>query len=208
MRTTRLSTVVSSVDSVAFDGTPLKRLEKTDYIILNKPRGYVTTILDEKHRLTVMDLIPEKYRRRGVHPVGRLDRDSEGLLIFTNDGELAYRLTKPRFHIQKEYVLEIDRPLEPEDESKIRGGVYLHQINVKTMPARVVCDDDARRRVRIIITEGKKRQLRYTLAKFGYKVKRLERTAYGPLTLHALRRGTYRVLTRTEIRDLKALAGL
>ncbi|MBN2077656.1 MAG: rRNA pseudouridine synthase [Spirochaetes bacterium] len=140
--------------------------------------------------------------------MGRLDLNSEGLLLLTNDGELAHRLTKPRFHVPKEYLLEIDRPLAPEDESRIREGVYLHQLGIKTRSARVHCNDDTRQRVTIILSEGKKRQVRYTLGNLGYKVRRLERTAYGPLTLRRLRRGTCRPLTQSEIRDLKRLVGL
>ena len=154
-----------------------------------------------------MDLVPEKYRRRGVNPVGRLDRDSEGLLLFTNDGELAHRLTKPRFRVPKEYLLEIDRPLAPEDEIKIRGGVYLHQLAVKTRPAQVRCDNDARHRVLITISEGKKRQLRYTLENLGYRVRSLQRKSYGPLALGRLRKGACRPLTQTEVRALRKMAG-
>lgn len=208
IRTTLLGTVIAPGDRVTIDGTPLSPPKQSDFLILNKPRGYITTLSDERQRPTVMDLVPEKYRRRGVRPVGRLDLNSEGLLLLTNDGELAHRLTKPRFHVPKEYLLEIDRPLAPEDESRIREGVYLHQLGIKTRSARVHCNDDTRQRVTIILSEGKKRQVRYTLGNLGYKVRSLERTAYGPLTLRRLRRGTCRPLTRSEIRDLKRLVGL
>ncbi len=190
------------------DGIPLHPADQPEILVLNKPRGYITTMSDELKRPTVMDLVPEKYRRRGVRPVGRLDRDSEGLLLLTNDGELAHRLTGPRFHVPKEYRLEIDRPLAPGDETRIREGVYLPQLGIKTRPARVHCDPDNRQRVTIVLSEGKKRQLRYTLGNLGYKVRGLERTAYGPLTIRRVKKGSLRPLSMKEIRELRKMVGL
>ena len=155
-----------------------------------------------------MNLVPEKYKRAGVYPVGRLDRETEGLLLLTNDGDLAYRLTKPSFHVPKEYRVEIDRPLAPEDRDKIARGMYIHQLDLKTRPCRVELIDEYSRYVRMVIEEGKNRQIRYSFMNCGYIVKKLERIAYGNLSLKRLRRGTLRALTSSEVRELKKLAGL
>ena len=204
----QLATVVEPGDRIELDGRPVVQLERRLYIILNKPRGYITTVHDDKNRLTVMDLIPEKYRRRGVYPVGRLDSDTSGLLLLTNDGDLAYRLMKPAFHIQKEYVVEIDRPLADADRLMIIKGVYIHQLNIKTRPAQVDCIDKSCRRVRVVISEGKNRQIRYTFLNLSYKIKSLERTAYGTLTVKRLKKGTFRELTESELRTLRRMTGL
>lgn len=207
-RVTALGTLVEPGDKVTLDGTPVKHLDLRYYLILNKPRGYVTTVNDERNRLTVMDLIPEKYRRAGVFPVGRLDRDTSGLLLITNDGDLAFRLTKPHFHVAKEYLVEIDRPLEDADMIKISKGMYIHQLELKTRPAHVDCVDESRLRIKVVLTEGKNRQIRYSFLNLGYKVKSLERTAYGTLTLRRLKKGGHRELTDAEVRSLKKTAGL
>jgi 23S rRNA pseudouridine2605 synthase len=207
-KVTAMGTLVEPGDRVTMDGSPVRHLDLRYYLILHKPRGYVTTVSDERNRLTVMDLIPEKYRRAGVFPVGRLDRDTSGLLLFTNDGDLAFRLTKPHFHITKEYLVEIDRPLEEADRIKISKGVYLHQLELKTRPAQVDCVDGSCLRIRVVLTEGKNRQIRYTFLNFGYKVRSLERTAYGTLTLRRLKKSGHRDLTDAEVRSLKKMAGL
>lgn len=203
-----LSTTVEEGERVTMDGTPVTPIERRHYLLLNKPRGYITTISDEKNRPTVMDLVPEKYKRSGVYPVGRLDRDTSGLLFLTNDGALAYRLTKPDFHIPKEYIVEVNQPLDDADRLKISRGVYIPQLEIKTRPAKVECVDEQCLRIKIVLTEGKNRQIRYTLTNLGYKIKSLERTAYGSLSIHRLRKGTCRALTESELRTLKKMAGL
>ncbi len=203
-----LGTLVEPGDRVTLDGSPVQHIEKRYYLVLYKPRGYVTTVSDERNRLTVMDLIPEKYRRSGVFPVGRLDRDTSGLLLLTNDGDLAFRLTKPRFHIPKEYLVGIDRPLDEPDRIKISRGVYIHQLELKTKPALVDCYDESRLQIRVVLTEGKNRQIRYTFSNLGYKVKSLKRTAYGTLSLQRLKKGGHRHLTESEVRSLKKTAGI
>jgi 23S rRNA pseudouridine2605 synthase len=203
----RLSTVIEPGDRVEFDGKPLRLLEERTYLMMNKPRGYITTLIDEKDRPTVMNLVPEKYRRAGVYPVGRLDRETEGLLLLTNDGDLAYRLTRPSFNVPKEYRVEIDRPLASEDRDKIARGLYLPQLDLKTRPCSIDINDDYPQHVRMVIMEGKKRQIRYSFMNCGYSVKKLERVSYGNLSLKRLRRGAIRVLTTSEVRELKKLAG-
>jgi 23S rRNA pseudouridine2605 synthase len=204
----RLATIIEPGDRIEFDGRPVARKQRPLYIMLNKPSGYITTLHDEKNRPTVMDLIPEKYKRLGVYPVGRLDRDTSGLLLLTNDGDLAYRLMRPAFHVQKEYLVEIDRPLADEDRLKITKGVYIHQLDIKAGPARVDCVDASRRRVRVVITEGKNRQIRYTFFNLNYRIKSLERTAYGTITMKHLKKGALRELNGTELKTLRTMTGL
>ena len=105
------SCLVMPEDRVAMDGRPITPLRNAVYLMLNKPRGYITTARDQRGRPTVMDLIPEQYRMFAIYPVGRLDRDTEGLLLLTNDGDLAFRLTRPEYHIPRVYRVELDRPI-------------------------------------------------------------------------------------------------
>jgi 23S rRNA pseudouridine2605 synthase len=201
----QMGILVGPEDKVALDGRPAVPETAYCYLMLNKPKGYITTLHDEKNRPTVMDLIPEKYKRRGVFPIGRLDKDTSGLLLFTNDGDLAYKLTKPGYNIPKGYEVEIDRALAEEDRDRIAGGIFIHQLRIKTKPAQIVFFDESRRRVGITIREGKNRQIRYTFMNLGYKVKRLERTSYGTLFLRNIRKGSNRVLTKREAGSLKKI---
>ncbi|HOP63313.1 MAG TPA: pseudouridine synthase [Spirochaetota bacterium] len=199
-----LATVIDAEkDSVSFNGAVLSPSGKNFYLVLNKPKGYVTTVKDEKGRATVMDLIPERFINAGVMPVGRLDMDTEGLLILTNDGELAYRLTRPSFKVAKEYIVDIDKPLEEADRRKLEKGYFVHQIKVKTGAATVTLLDKSGFTVKMIIKEGKKRQIRYSFKNLGYRVVKLKRVAYGPLSLGRLNRGEYRLLKENEVKLLR-----
>ena len=194
-------------DRITVDNKLIRPPDRFLYLILNKPKGLITTASDTHGRPTVMEIIPEKYRRKGVFPVGRLDKDTEGLLLFTNDGELAHRLNLPRFHVPKEYFVELDRPLEDEHAREIEEGLYIHQLKLKTRSASLRMIDEFRKQIRITITEGKKRQIRYTFKNLGYKVVKLRRIGYGPLTLARLHKGSLRTLTDVEIARLKKLVG-
>lgn len=207
-RIVKLGTVIGPGDTVEIDGRRVTEPAKHTYLLMNKPRGYITTVSDDRDRPTVMDLVPEKYRRAGVYPVGRLDRDTSGLLLFTNDGDLSYRLTRPAFHVPKEYLVDINRPLDETDRSAMARGLYIPQLGLKTRPALVECVDDSRRRVRVVITEGKNRQIRHSFMNLGYRISSLERTAYGSLRINRLNKGTFRPLTDAEQRELKKMAGL
>lgn len=201
---TNLATIIDSdTDRVSCNGQSLNAVEKNYYIILNKPRGYVTTLQDEKGRATVMELIPERFVKAGVMPVGRLDMDTEGLLILTNDGDLAYRLTRPSFKVTKEYVVDLDKPIEEIDRQRIEKGFFVHQIKVKTGAATVTVLGKSGYTVKMIISEGKKRQIRYSFKNLGYKVVKLKRIAYGPLTLGRMNRGEYRLLKESEVKQLR-----
>ena len=204
-----LATVIDSeTDVVKFNGEILKTINAVYYLMLNKPKGYVTTLSDEKGRAVVMDLIPEKFKRCGVVPIGRLDKDTEGLLLFTNDGKLAHQLTRPSFKVKKEYLVQLDKPLEESDRLIIEKGYFVHQIKTKTKPATVLVTEKSRLFVKVIIIEGKKRQIRYSFKNLGYNVLKLKRTGYGPISLGRLNKGDHRVLKTSEVRALKnAISG-
>lgn len=198
-----LATIIDSDNAeIKCDNQVIAPLERTYYLMLNKPRGYITTLSDEKGRATVMSLIPEKFIRAGVVPVGRLDKDSEGLLLFTNDGELSHLLTSPSFKVKKEYLVELDKPAVDEDLRRIEKGFFVHQIKAKTKPAVITVSDKSRLFVKVIIAEGKKRQIRYSFKNLGYNVLKLKRTGYGPLSLGRLNKGEHRLLKTSEVRLL------
>ncbi len=194
-------------DIVEYHGQELTPASEFTYLMLNKPRGYITTLRDEKGRFTVMDLLPEKYLRAGVFPVGRLDKDTEGLLLLTNDGDFARKLSHPSSHLEKKYFVEIDRPLQDPDRKKIEKGIFLHQLKLKTLPARIQVIHKSGRLINMTIREGKKRQIRYSLKKFGYRVINLKRISYGSLELGALHRGETRQLKSHEVKKLKNALG-
>ncbi len=189
-------------DIVTIDGKNINAAEKFQYIILNKPMGYITTLSDDRGRKIVMDLIPEKYKRIGVFPVGRLDKDTEGLLLFTNDGALGERLNRPIFNVTKIYMAELDKELAEKDRLQIEKGIFIHQTKTKTRPAKVERSGSNGKIVKIEIHEGKKRQIRYTFLNAGYKVEKLKRIAYGPIKITGLNRGSVRALRSSEISEL------
>lgn len=189
-------------DIVKVEGKVVAPEEKV-YLILYKPRGVVTTRRDPQGRQTVMDLIGNI--GAVVHPVGRLDYDTEGLLLLTNDGDLTYKLTHPRFEIDKTYqVLVKGQPTE-EDLESIRQGLLLE--DGWTAPTRVSLLKGGRGKswLEMTIHEGRNRQVRRMWAKLGYPVLKLRRTKFAFLTLGRLKPGDYRHLTRTEVKKLQAL---
>ncbi|HPS57007.1 MAG TPA: pseudouridine synthase [Spirochaetota bacterium] len=196
------TTVDPDVSVISFNGKKLTAVSMTYYLMLNKPKGYITTLSDEKGRATVMSLLPEKFIRAGVVPVGRLDKDTEGLLLFTNDGDLSHMLTSPDFKVKKEYLVELDKPAADEDLKKIEKGFFVHQIKTRTRPATLTVADKSRMFVKVLIAEGKKRQIRYSFKNLGYNVLKLKRTGYGPLSLGRLNKGDHRILKTSEVRML------
>ncbi len=190
-------------DRVTVEGKPVVLTVKKVYIMLNKPKGYVTTASDERGRKTVFELLKIKER---VFPIGRLDLKSEGLLLFSNDGELAHRLMHPNFKVNKVYRVRLDRPFHPDDLTPLESGVDLD--GEMTAPCQVRYFMDTPDRMEIKIHEGKKNQVRRMYEALGYNVKALKRVRYGPLLLQNLDRGQMRSLTPTEIRELKKAAGM
>jgi 23S rRNA pseudouridine2605 synthase len=167
------------------------------YLALNKPAGYVTTRSDELGRKTVYDLLPEDLRGRWLFPVGRLDKDSEGLLLVTDDGEWSDRLTDPESHVDKEYRVKLDGHPRPEELERFRAGMPLD--GSRTRPAGV--REEGGWYV-VTLSEGRNRQIRRMFHALGYKVKRLVRVAIGSLRLGDLESGKARVLSRAETEAL------
>lgn len=192
-----LNTQVGSRDLVEVDGERI-RLQQLSYVLLNKPAGVVTTARDPHGRRTVVDLIG---RKPGVVPVGRLDADTTGALLLTNDGPLAHRLAHPRYEVEKVYVAEVEG--EPDDGAlaRLREGVELD--DGRTAPAR------ARRlaptRVELSVHEGRKHQVKRMLAAVGHRVTALHRSRYAGLTVRGLAEGEWRELDRDEVESLRSL---
>ncbi|HJM28755.1 MAG: pseudouridine synthase [Acidimicrobiales bacterium] len=190
-------------DELCFDGVPLRVKPSLIYYLLHKPIGVISTAKDPQGRDTVVDLLPLEPR---VFPVGRLDKESEGLLIVTNDGDLTYRLTHPSHGVEKEYLVAVQGKVSRGNLRKLREGIELE--DGITAPAKVSQIDDGL--VKIIIHEGKNRQVRRMFQLIGHPVKRLVRTRIGSLVDHKLQSGQWRLLTALELLDFEsstALAG-
>jgi len=174
--------------------------KRTVYLMVNKPAGIITTSSDERGRQNILDILPEKYRRLRLYPVGRLDKDSTGLLLMTNDGDLTYQLTHPKFEHEKEYLIQIAGVLKPDDKRKLEKGIELE--DGMTYPIVVKEIKSPPFNYSIITHEGRKRQVRRMLASLGYQVLALKRIRMGSLSLGNLREGAARELTDPEIRVL------
>lgn len=183
-------------DVVAVDGTPIGTAQGLAYRLLNKPAGVVATADDPQGRPTVVQLVPAEPR---VVPVGRLDADTEGLLLLTNDGQLHHRLTHPSFGVEKEYLAEVEGTLTPGTLQRLRYGIELD--DGRTAPARA--SSPAPNLLKLTLHEGRNRQVRRMCEAVGHPVVRLVRTRIGPLTDPQLRPGTWRDLTRDEVRALE-----
>jgi 23S rRNA pseudouridine2605 synthase len=188
------------VDAVAVDGVTVNLDPNVRYYALHKPTGVVTTMNDPQGRPDIRGFLPEDGPR--VFPVGRLDRDSEGLLLLTNDGELGNRLLHPRYAVEKEYLAEVDGAPTDRLVSRIRRGVELEDGLAKPTDVRVVAASGPRGALRLTMTEGRKREVRRLLAEVGLPVTRLVRLRIGPVKLGNLPPGELRELTPEEIRSL------
>jgi 23S rRNA pseudouridine2605 synthase len=186
-------------DKIVVDGVPLSVRPGLVYYLLNKPPGVVTTAADPQRRPTVVGLVPDEPR---VFPVGRLDADTEGLLLLTNDGDLAHRLTHPRYGVDKEYLVEVDGTPSARALRDLRDGVDLD--DGRTAPARVtLLPPNA---LRIVIHEGRNRQVRRMCAAIGNPVQRLIRVRIGPIAERSLPPGSWRELSSDEVRALERAA--
>lgn len=191
-------------DQILVDGEPLSRAEKLVYIALNKPPDVLSTTQDDRNRgrLTVLDLIEDIDQR--VYPVGRLDQQSQGLILLTNDGGLAEKLTHPRYHIQKEYrVLVKGKPTAPVFKRWREGDVEIDGQRPKPAVVSFVSGDKDAVMLKVILTEGRKRQIRLTAKALGYPVKKLERIRIGPISLGHLKVGHWRYLSPKELHALR-----
>jgi 23S rRNA pseudouridine2605 synthase len=194
-------------DHIRVDGKLLHAPERFSYYVLNKPKGYVTTVSDEKSRPTVMDLVRQIKVR--VYPVGRLDWASEGLLLLTNDGALANSLMKAASHVPKTYVVKVAGQPEEAKLDKLRRGVSIAEKGgrrVRTAPAQIKFIKEADNPwLEVTIIEGRNRQVRKMFEEVGHHVEKIRRVRYGPLTLD-VPPGEFRSLTLEEVRKLKAAA--
>jgi 23S rRNA pseudouridine2605 synthase len=200
-RTAVLGDRVAEGARVELDGVPVSADGELVYYVLNKPAGVVTTAADPQGRPIVVDLVPDAPR---VYPVGRLDVDTSGLLVLTNDGALTELLTHPRYGVEKTYVAEVDGSPGRAALSALRGGVELDDGLTAPARARVLSTTRGRALVEIVIHEGRKRQVRRMCAAVGHPVRSLARTRIGPLHDASLAPGQWRVLTRREVHSLYA----
>jgi 23S rRNA pseudouridine2605 synthase len=180
------------------DGVLLKK-QKLVYYAVNKPVGFVTTNRDPHGRPRVIDLVPPDER---VFPVGRLDRSSEGLILLTNDGELAQKLTHPKFGVRKVYRVTVAGKVDGETMKKMRQGIYIAEGFVKVEGAKLLKSRSRATEMEIVLKEGKNREIRRILARLGHKVQQLRRIAVGPLRLGDVPAGAYRIVTPGEVEKL------
>ncbi|MBQ8094782.1 MAG: rRNA pseudouridine synthase [Clostridia bacterium] len=200
-----LGSTVEEGDTVCLDGQRLTPEAEKIVILYHKPAGEVTTVNDDKERETVMDHFRDLPVR--VYPIGRLDYDTEGVLLLTNDGELAQKLTHPSSEVDKVYLARISGQLSPEELKRLRTGVLMEGEERMTWPARVriVREGDIYSDVIVIIHEGRNRQVRRMIAVVGHQVVMLRRVRFGPVELGNLERGEWRYLTAAEMEKLRAL---
>ncbi len=197
---TELGTKVLRSDKVLFNDQPVT-LEKKVYVLLNKPKDYVTTSDDPQNRKTVMDLVKGACPER-IYPVGRLDRNTTGVLLLTNDGDLASKLTHPKFLKKKVYHVFLDKPVSANDLQKISDGIELEDGEVKA-DAIDYPDPEDQRQVGIEIHSGKNRIVRRIFESLGYRVVKLDRVQFAGLTKKNVRRGDWRFLTEKEVEMLR-----
>ncbi len=202
----KVATVGSEVndgDAIAVNGVLIKKPQKKVVYLLNKPKGYVTTVKDDKDRPTVMKLLPETDYR--LFPVGRLDYDTEGMLLLTNDGELAFRLTHPKNEIPKTYLVKVEGRVSDEVLAKLRQGVEIDGVKTQKANVKPVESDKNHTKLHVTITEGKNRQVRKMFEAVGKEVVFLKRIKIGDLTLRGMDRGTCRKLSEEEVEYLRNL---
>ena len=190
-----------NVDEVTYYGKRVVYREHS-YIMLNKPQGVVSATDDGKD-VTVLDLLPEGVRNDRMFPCGRLDKNTLGLVLITDNGDLAHELLAPKSHVSKRYVFEAEHPLTDEEAKRFENGLVLED-GYETLPARIELQGDGSRGI-ITLTEGKYHQIKRMLISLDNKITYLERITFGPLTLDAsLGRGEWRYLTEDEVEELKA----
>ena len=204
---TRMGARASADDEIRVDGRHITIPEGHVYLMLNKPPGYVSTRDDPQGRATVMDLAPEDLRER-IYPVGRLDQDTTGLLLLTDDGELAQRLIHPSHHVPKEYVVDVDGTPSESKLHRVRSGLRLDDGFTQPCEVQLLGSDAGEARLRVILLEGRNRQVRRMFEAIGHPVRRLKRVAMGPLRLGELSLGEVRALSEGQLAALRDAVGL
>lgn len=205
-KVTNLATDVDEEnDLVSVDDKPVKPIGKHLYVLLNKPKGYVCTTSDEHGRKTVMDFFKGKYEGKRLFPVGRLDYDTEGLLLLTTDGDLSNRLMHPRNEISKTYVAKIEGEISEADLNTLRNGVILDGVKTKKCKVKLLGFDGKISRIEVVISEGRNRQVRRMFESINRDVIFLKRVAIGEIKLGGLYRGNFRELKPAEVEYLKKI---
>lgn len=187
-------------DYVTVEGKIIRPVRTYEYYIMNKPKGYITSVKDEKDRKTVMDLLPANLTR--LFPVGRLDYDTEGLLILTNDGDLTFKLTHPKNEVPKTYLVKTEKPVNEKDLGALRSGVVIDGVRTKKCNVKLLESNQKGAKLHVTITEGRNRQIRKMFEAVNNSVDFLKRIKIGEITLRGLNRGEYRKLTPEEIEYL------
>ncbi len=201
-KTAQIGDEVEDGDDILCDGKKIVP-QKDEYFILNKPKGYISSVHDEKGRKTVLDLLPKDAGR--IYPVGRLDYDSEGLIILTTDGDLAQHLTHPSNEVPKTYLVKIKGHVTESDLNPIRSGIEIDGHLTKKCKAHIVETNKEYTKVNITLKEGKYHEVKKMFSSIGHEVQLLKRIKIGDLTLKGLDRGKWRRLTDNEIMYLKSL---
>ena len=193
-------TQVEESDIVNYDGKRIRLPSEKTWLLMNKPIDFITTRKDESGRKTVMEILPKHLQR--LFPVGRLDRDTEGVLLFTNDGETAHKLLHPSFEVERQYRVLINKPLSFNEIELIQRGVFID--GKKTSPARIFHARDSRPIYELTLTEGRYHEVKRIFAAVGREVLRLERTSHCGITAGNLKPGEWRLLTSAEIDLMKS----
>jgi len=213
---TNLATVIDTEkDKVLLDDKRLQMIHKHLYLALNKPKGCVSTTSDEKDRKTVLDFLPKKYQKNRVYPVGRLDYETEGLILLTTDGDIANKIMHPKNEIEKTYIVRIEGDIEDRDIEKLKAGIELDGSLTKPCKIKkleIITEDDKSENQKIVetrlemtITEGRNRQVRRMIEFVNKTIIYLKRTAIGEIKLGGLSRGEVRELRQKEIDFLRSL---
>lgn len=200
---TELGTKVMPGDTVHYGGEKISK-EKPVYLLINKPKGYITTVDDPQQRKTVLDIVLNACKER-IYPVGRLDRDTSGLLLLTNDGDLTKKLTHPKHKVKKIYKVTLHKNVTKADLEKLVSGVELEDGFVRADAAEYVGDGSLKKEIGIELHSGKNRVIRRMMESLGYKVVNLDRVYFAGLTKKNLPRGKYRFLDEKELAMLKRL---
>ena len=200
---TDLATDVSKTNVVCVDGNPVNPQNELVYVMLNKPKGVVSSTSDDRGRKTVIDLLPDNLKH--LKPVGRLDYDSEGLLLLTNDGDLTFKLTHPSNEIGKTYIVKIEGEISEGQLAVLRNGVVVEGKRLSKCKAKVLETKDRKTKLEVTIFEGRNREIRKMFEAIGFLVVFLKRTHIADLALTGLNRGEFRILSKDEILYLKSL---
>ncbi len=195
-----LGTKVKRSDFVTVNGDPVGLPDKMIYILLNKPKNIITTTKDELNRQTVLDIVRKQTR---IFPVGRLDRNTTGVLLLTNDGDLANKLTHPRYEVPRTYNARLDRDIDEKDAINISKGIELD--DGPTGKCQVFIHPENRSKVSLTLSEGRNHEVKRIFEKLGYEVKSLDRKFYATLSTKGLKRGEYRHLLKKEVLELKKM---